>query len=142
MGWRKEVDVSPCSLDRASPQDSTPPPWMHPVQHTRRLRQRSKACFDPASRHTRYEAEFQSRWKKASEGWADSTEDLKLSRTRPTPPCSPKLVSGWQSTPTSSGCCSSKWTSALDRSVRRPWTMPWPRCWRWSHTCLLLPTPD
>lgn len=37
-----------------------------------------KARFDPDSRHTRYEAELQSRRKKASEGWADFAEDLKF----------------------------------------------------------------
>ena len=36
-----------------------------------------KARFDPASRHTRYQAEFQTRRKKPSEGWADFADDLK-----------------------------------------------------------------
>ena len=36
-----------------------------------------KACFDPESRQTRYQAEFQTRRKKASEGWADFADDLK-----------------------------------------------------------------
>lgn len=33
--------------------------------------------FEPRSRQTRYKAEFQTRRKKKSEGWADSAEDLK-----------------------------------------------------------------
>lgn len=36
-----------------------------------------KARFDPESRHTRYQAEFQARRKKSSEGWADFADDLK-----------------------------------------------------------------
>jgi hypothetical protein len=36
-----------------------------------------KARFDPESRHTRYQAEFQARRKKATEGWADFADDLK-----------------------------------------------------------------
>ena len=36
-----------------------------------------KARFDPESRQTRYRAEFQTRRKKASEGWADFADDLK-----------------------------------------------------------------
>ena len=36
-----------------------------------------KARFDPESRYTRYEAEFQARRKKPGEGWADFGEDLK-----------------------------------------------------------------
>lgn len=35
-----------------------------------------KARFDPESRQTRYQAEFQARRKKPSEGWADFAEDL------------------------------------------------------------------
>ena len=34
--------------------------------------------FEPKSRRSRYEAEFQTRRKKKSEGWADFAEDLKL----------------------------------------------------------------
>ena len=34
--------------------------------------------FEPKSRQSRYEAEFQTRRKKKSEGWADFAEDLKL----------------------------------------------------------------
>ena len=36
-----------------------------------------KARFEPESRHTRYQAEFQVRRKKASEGWADFADDSK-----------------------------------------------------------------
>ena len=36
-----------------------------------------KARFDPESRHTRYQAEFQARRKRATEGWADFADDLK-----------------------------------------------------------------
>lgn len=36
-----------------------------------------KARFDPESRHTQYQAEFQARRKKVSEGWADFADDLK-----------------------------------------------------------------
>ena len=36
-----------------------------------------KTRFDPASRHTRYQAEFQARRKKQSEGWADFADDMK-----------------------------------------------------------------
>ena len=36
-----------------------------------------KARFDPESRHTRYQAEFQARRKRAAEGWADLADDLK-----------------------------------------------------------------
>ena len=41
---------------------------------TKALRER----FEPKSRQSRYEAEFQIRRKKKSEGWADFAEDLKL----------------------------------------------------------------
>ena len=36
-----------------------------------------RARFDPESRHTRYQAEFQERRKKATEGWADFVDDLR-----------------------------------------------------------------
>jgi dsDNA-binding SOS-regulon protein len=36
-----------------------------------------KTRFDPESRQTRYQAEFQTRRKKAGEGWADFADDLK-----------------------------------------------------------------
>ena len=36
-----------------------------------------KSRFDPESRQTRFQAEFQTRRKKASEGWADLADDLK-----------------------------------------------------------------
>ena len=36
-----------------------------------------KARFDPESRRTRYQAEFQTRRKKASEGWADFADELR-----------------------------------------------------------------
>ena len=36
-----------------------------------------KTRFEPESRHTRYQAEFQSRRKKAGEGWADFADDLR-----------------------------------------------------------------
>ena len=36
-----------------------------------------KARFEPESRHTRYQAEFQARRKKAAEGWADFADDLR-----------------------------------------------------------------
>ena len=36
-----------------------------------------KARFDPESRHTRFQAEFQTRRRKANEGWADFADDLK-----------------------------------------------------------------
>ena len=35
-----------------------------------------KARFDPESRYTRFQAEFQARRKKATEGWADLADDL------------------------------------------------------------------
>ena len=35
------------------------------------------AHFEPESRHTRYQAEFQSRRRKAGEGWADFADDLR-----------------------------------------------------------------
>ena len=49
-----------------------------------------KARFDPASRHTRYEAEFQSRRKKASEGWAEFGEDLKTLADKAYPTLQPE----------------------------------------------------
>ena len=36
-----------------------------------------KTRFEPESRHTRYQAEFQARHKKASEGWADFADELR-----------------------------------------------------------------
>ena len=36
-----------------------------------------KARFEPESRYTRYQAEFQARRKKASEGWADFADELR-----------------------------------------------------------------
>ena len=36
-----------------------------------------KARFDPESRRTRYQAEFQTRKKKAGEGWADFADELR-----------------------------------------------------------------
>jgi len=36
-----------------------------------------RARLEPESRHTRYEAEFQSRRKRAGEGWADFADDLR-----------------------------------------------------------------
>ena len=36
-----------------------------------------KSRFDPESRQTHFQAEFQTRQKKASEGWADLADDLK-----------------------------------------------------------------
>ena len=36
-----------------------------------------KARFEPESRHTRYQAEFQTRRKKAGEGWADLADELR-----------------------------------------------------------------
>ena len=36
-----------------------------------------KARFEPESKHTRYQAEFQVRRKKISEGWADFADELK-----------------------------------------------------------------
>ena len=36
-----------------------------------------RARFEPESRHTRYQAEFQARRKKAGEGWADFADDLR-----------------------------------------------------------------
>ena len=35
------------------------------------------ACFDPESRYTRYQAEFQARRKKPSEGWAHIADELR-----------------------------------------------------------------
>ena len=35
-----------------------------------------KGRFEPESRKTRYQAEFQSRRKKTNEGWADFADDL------------------------------------------------------------------
>ena len=45
-----------------------------------------KSRFDPESRQTRFQAEFQTRRKKASEGWADLADDLKslADKTYPT----------------------------------------------------------
>lgn len=40
-------------------------------------RQALKACFEPDSRQTRYQAEFQKRRKRAGEGWADLADDLR-----------------------------------------------------------------
>lgn len=37
-----------------------------------------KARFDPESRQTRYQAEFQTRRKRTGEGWADFADDLKV----------------------------------------------------------------
>lgn len=36
-----------------------------------------KARFEPESKHTRYQAEFQARRKRANEGWADLADDLR-----------------------------------------------------------------
>ena len=41
------------------------------------VRATMKARFDPENRHTRYQAEFQARRKKSTEGWADFADDLK-----------------------------------------------------------------
>jgi len=44
-----------------------------------------RARFEPDSRQTRYLAEFQSRRKKAGEGWADFADDLRTLADRPYP---------------------------------------------------------
>jgi len=41
------------------------------------LRDALRARFDPESRRTRYEAEFQTRRKKAGEGWVDFADELR-----------------------------------------------------------------
>ena len=56
-----------------------------------------KARFDPESRQTRYQAEFQTRRKKTNEGWADSRMTSKLSPTRGTRRCKTRLVNSLQS---------------------------------------------
>ena len=92
-----------------------------------------KARFDPTSRQTRYQAEFQTRHKQASEGWANFTDDLKSLVDKAYPPCEMRAVSNWQLMPISSKYCNHRLPSVSNRSVQLPLMMHLRPQLRWSH---------
>ena len=103
-----------------------------------------KAQFDPESRRTRYQAEFQTRRKKASEGWADFADELRslADKAYPTLTSGRTLENACPSTPTWLNYPSRKSLSACARNNRPPSMTLSPPPWRWSPTFLLHHSPQ
>ena len=96
-----------------------------------------KARFDPESRRTRYQAEFQTRRKKASEGWADFADELRSLADKAYPDLGEDARERL-----SINYPSRKSLSACARNNRPPSMTLSPPPWRWCPTFLLHHSPQ
>ena len=76
MGRFPETKVAPSPADGAR-SESAPSPHGNPKGIYASTKDALKSRFDPESCQKRFQVEFQTRRKKASEGWADLADDLK-----------------------------------------------------------------
>ena len=93
------------------------------------------ARFEPDSRHTRYLAEFQSRRKRAGEGWADFADDLRNLADKAYHNLQEEACERLSTTPISTSFRNHKYRSASAKNNHPRWTKQSRQHWRWSLTC-------
>ena len=93
-----------------------------------------KERFEPKSRMTRYQAEFETRRKRRTEGWADLAEDLRSLADRAFPDLQADARECLALQTYLQQLDQPQVAFAVKQTRPRRWTMPSRLRWRWSHT--------